>query len=578
MIEHVVNTTSAPVPLQKKHVASRRESLWPILSCTFAYILCILFSVALVFNISPLATHLWISHLLLLCGSWIPTDFGPVAQTHLSHQQTGYLELMVIFACMFAAYGFCAFYMHQLLRFKANHTLLPIIWVGALIGGFIYLFTPGIMTTDLYSYASYGRLLLMHAANPYFVPPSTFPHDPVYQFLYWKNTVSIYGPIWNLVCAFLATIAGTRQMEIVVVFRLFEFAAHLVNILLVTAILRALGRSYRTVIVGTLLYAWNPLVLAESSLGAHNDVFMVTFLLLGIYLCARAEQRHQFFSFRGYAPAMLAFTLAFLVKFSAAPAIAVFVIALFCAVLRSSLDYRQPLAWRTAFMTSCKAIALSLALTLLLYGPFWLGHSLEAIATSFSSQPSATASFNSLLSTVAYLQGTHSLAPWLSFLLDRRIWNVVTVLAFCIPVITGCFALWHAPTTRTLVIVTLTSLATFLVFTPWFFAWYLTWLVALAVVCLPVITDRRIRALVAFSLTFSATSLLTYYSTTVGYLLLRQHNAAWSLWMILGTLGIPLLVFFACLLFWPKHQLYLVRFPLARKTVPLEQNKREAVS
>src|SRR5947208_5375284 len=82
-----------------------------------------------------------------------------------------------------------------------------------------------------------------------------------------------------------------------------------------------------TVTLGVLLYAWNPLALLESSFGGHNDVFLVTFILLGILLSVRAEQR-SFTSPRSYLLPIVAFTLAALVKFTAAPLVAFFVVML----------------------------------------------------------------------------------------------------------------------------------------------------------------------------------------------------------------------------------------------------------
>ena len=72
-------------------------------------------------------------------------------------------------------------------------------------------------------------------------------------------------------------------------FRTVAFASHLANIWLVGRTLKTLGRSPRTVTTGMLLYAWNPLVLFESCVGAHNDTFMLFLVLLGIYLGARAD-------------------------------------------------------------------------------------------------------------------------------------------------------------------------------------------------------------------------------------------------------------------------------------------------
>jgi len=561
LIENGIETVDTSIPLSSsKSLISiwRKTSLLPMIGCTLAYILCILFSVALVFNVAGVyQNEWWISRKLAWFGKWIPSNLGLAPSDYLSHQKTGYLEFMVLLACMFAIYGVMAYFVQRntqstLVHFHKN--LQRLIWFGAIVGGTIYLFTPAALTSDIYSYASYGRLLAFYSANPYFVPPSAFPHDAVYSWLYWKDTVTIYGPVWTAVSALLSFLSGSGQMGVIFTFRAFAFAAHLLNIALVAANLRTMRRSDRIVAVGTLLYAWNPLVLVESSLGAHNDVFMVTFLLLGLFLCTRAELRGTFLRARGYIPPLLAFTLATLIKFSAAPAIGVFIIALFCSVLRSSRKEDGRLSWRPAIVTSLTAGCISGGLILLLYGPFWVGHSPADIVKSFSSLPSAVESFNSLLSALSYMNALHDLSPAMLFLLDRRLWNVVTFLAILLPVAIGSIYLWRAPTARTIALVTLASLSAFLVVTPWFFAWYLTWIVGLAVVCLPVTTNRFGRALIAFVLTFSATAFLTYYSTLVGWILLDMHpaSASWALRVTCETFGLPLIVFFVVYRFWPE--------------------------
>ena len=64
------------------------------------------------------------------------------------------------------------------------------------------------------------------------------------------------------------------------------------------------------------------------------------------------------------------------------------------------------------------------------------------------------------------------------------------------------------------------------------------------------------RALVAFVLTFSATAFLTYYSTLVGWILLKMHPAvvSWALSVALEAFGVPLLMFFVVLRFWPDKK------------------------
>lgn len=540
----------ASQPVVETAPTEARPTLLPLISCTIAFVLSLLLSVAVIFNVAGFTTRMWLSIKFAWVGKWIPRDLKLSSDPYISLQNTGFLELLLLLVLTFAAYGVFAWILHKRDMRDRYPLVMRLIWLGAIVGGFIYLFTPGLLASDIYSYASYGRLLVFHAANPYFVPPSAFPQDPIYHLLYWKSTVSIYGPIWMGVCSLLALVGGASQEGLLLAFRIFAFAAHLLNIWLVTVILRTMGRSTRTMTLGTLLYAWNPLVLSESSLGGHNDVFMVTFLLLGVLLSVRAEHAglEKSVQLRGYILPLLAFSLAALVKFSAVPMVAIFILALCCKALRPatpSLNGNSPpLRWRLAIVTLLTASCISAGFALLLYAPFWLGHGLAQIIDSFILLPSAVSAFNSVLFTLSSWNSVQSFPPMFAFLVDRKLWNVVNIVAMIMPVLVGLVYLWRAPTTRTVILVSLVTLAVFLILTPWFFAWYVTWLVGLAVLCLPVLSGRLGRASVTFTLALSAMAFLTYYSTLIGWYLLshQPRSATWAVLVCIGELGVPVLL------------------------------------
>jgi len=104
------------------------------------------------------------------------------------------------------------------------------------------------------------------SCNPYFTAFSNFPHDPFYRLDDWKHTPSAYGPIWLMVSAVVAFLCGNQPIVSLITYQALGLTFHLLNTLLVIAILRAQKRSERIVAVGALLYAWNPLLLLESSL------------------------------------------------------------------------------------------------------------------------------------------------------------------------------------------------------------------------------------------------------------------------------------------------------------------------
>ncbi|GAC1429447.1 MAG: hypothetical protein NVSMB65_02800 [Chloroflexota bacterium] len=479
---------------------------------------------------------------LLRVGAWIPSDLHLAALPYISRQDTGYLELMGLIALLYLAYGAGAVAtMRHATYHRGEGSVLTVIGLGALAGGTVLAMTPGLLATDIYSYAAYGRLLLAHHANPFFVPPAAYPHDPVYPYLYWKGTLSIYGPLWVGACALLMMVSGSGRMEVILSFRALALLAHLVNALLVARILGALRRPPPVVALGTLLYAWNPLVLFESAYGGHNDVVMLTFVLLGLWWCARAEQRGDSRPGAAAMPA-LPLALATLVKYSALPVLALYLVL----VARGAARQHGP---RAAVSAAGAAALLAAAVIAACFAPFLEGHGVLAYFHTFATQVSTTRDYNSLL---VMMKVWHHLFPlpgaWAA-LATHQLWSIVDGAGVLVSLLGAALWLWRVPTTRTLALGTLGVLGTFLLLTPWFFPWYVTWMVGLAAVALPVAGERRVAALLGLTLAFSATALLTYYSLAVGWLLLtiRPPQAGWAFAVYPATFGLPLLIALASL-------------------------------
>ncbi len=69
---------------------------------------------------------------------------------------------------------------------------------------------PVLLSTDAYTYWDYGRLGVVHDANPYSDPPSTFPDDPAYPLMgeRWRDTTTVYGPGFTLLSEGHAAVVG----------------------------------------------------------------------------------------------------------------------------------------------------------------------------------------------------------------------------------------------------------------------------------------------------------------------------------------------------------------------------------
>jgi hypothetical protein len=543
-------------------------SLIPPLLCTIAYALCALLMAAPLNRAYDPVLRLQVplGDWLTQAGAWLPANWGLGPIPRHAQTNTSMLQFLGLIALAFAVYGLCALYISRLPSESKRHRHTRIIlWVGAALTGLFFVFTPAMLSHDILVYASYSRLLAIYHANPYFVPLAAFPHDPYVPLNYWAGAVSAYGPLWLGVCWLVGLVVGPQVAAYVVAFRLFALAVHLLNIWLVTRSLRTLGASPRIITLGALLYAWNPLVLFESGFGGHNDVFMLTFILLGIYLIARAQQRNTLTSPRGYLLPVVAFTLAALVKFTALPIIGLFLVFLAWNALRGSAATNAEaraqgtLQWEKAIIAVVIAGAAAGALALTFYGPFWIGHSISEIRNSFTSPPSAQGAENSILRSILAWVHDHGMpaqtleSKLISIFSIRKVWDALNIVLLAIVGLLGALWMWRSPTTRTFTLSALAAMGVLLIVTPWFFSWYVTWLVGLAAVALPVRQSRIGCALLVSALAFSASAFLTYLFLS-GY----PPFGIWTGLVCLTTITPPLLAFYITYLLWqPANNMHL---------------------
>src|SRR5579883_2837799 len=118
--------------------------------------------------------------------------------------------------------------------------------------------------------------------NPYVVHPPAglfaglVPHN---------LGVAPYGPLWMDVTLPVALFAHNSAASALVSFRLIGFIVHLANAVLIWSILARLKPEYR--VAGTLLYAWNPLVLLLVVGVMQQELVAVLFVLFSIFCYQR---------------------------------------------------------------------------------------------------------------------------------------------------------------------------------------------------------------------------------------------------------------------------------------------------
>ncbi|HUS14786.1 MAG TPA: hypothetical protein VM536_07175 [Chloroflexia bacterium] len=266
----------------------------------------------------------------------------------------------VTFAAMFIAYRRCP-----------PH---PTRAYFAVLGGAALLFSATLMlmyptgAADLFDQLFQARELAVYGKNPLLYPPGHpfFADDPFLQYIgpSWKNAASPYGPVWQLLSAAAAWLAGTDLWRLLIALKGLVVLAYGGTALLIYATLRRVRPEWAA--RGALFFAWNPLVIWETAGNGHNDIVMALFTVLCCYLLARGGR------WMLLAPAALA--LGALTKYIC--------ILLLPIVLVAIWQMRRPpagtpIASRDRWYTAATGVLLSmagfLAVAVALYVPFWFG-------------------------------------------------------------------------------------------------------------------------------------------------------------------------------------------------------------
>lgn len=163
--------------------------------------------------------------------------------------------------------------------------LLVVVAVGVLANLMLVLALPPVLSSDIYSYGLYGRMITTYQINPYVATGMTIPADPLVGYTHWRTVSTRYGPVWTLISIPPAAVGSQSVLVTVLAFKVVAATFNLVNGLLVFRLARRLTGGDG--VLPLLLYAWNPLILIETAGSGHNDAVMMTFALLGILLVVR---------------------------------------------------------------------------------------------------------------------------------------------------------------------------------------------------------------------------------------------------------------------------------------------------
>lgn len=181
-----------------------------------------------------------------------------------------------IIALLFIFYG--AF----LFLAKKKKISIPLFWKILIPVVVVLTFTYNAFSYDFFNYIFYTKIIVHYHQNPYLVRALDFPKDPMLSFMHWTHNTYPYGPFWLVLTTPLGWVGHNIFIVTFFIFKIFTALCYLGTVWLIAKILKKFAPEYQ--VVGTILYALNPLVLIESLVSAHNDVAMMFFAILGVYL------------------------------------------------------------------------------------------------------------------------------------------------------------------------------------------------------------------------------------------------------------------------------------------------------
>lgn len=365
------------------------------------------------------------------------------------------------------------------------------ILLATLGAGLCLLTIPRLFSKDVLSYLVYGQAFGVYGLNPYTTSPNHMQFDFNFRLIDWHDAVSVYGPVWTLLCTalykVLAPISTSNIWGYIVGFRALGLAFHLGNVALLWYILGKLRPQQQ--IAGTIFYAWNPLPLIEFAGNGHNDVALIFFLLAAIAVQVGERRRP--------ALVVLFLTLSVLTKF----------ITLLVVPAYALLLWRNTQAAPGRWISRARVFAWARA----------LGVALVAFAILW-------APFASALRNPLFLLDATAMSRYDNSLLQLAYWGLRSLLALLLPddlstqiagqgvklvgriVFLGIWLwmTWQTRDTATWLRAAFWILFAYLVLaTPWFWPWYVAWIVALA----PLVGTRLVTAV---TLTFSVSVLIIY--------------------------------------------------------------------
>lgn len=174
------------------------------------------------------------------------------------------------------------FYFYLLWRSYKKMLSRKAVWAFIIITSGILLFSYNAFSYDLFNYIFDAKIVTHYQQNPYEHKALDYAGDPMLSFMRWTHRTYPYGPLWLALTVPLSFLGLQFFLPTLLLFKALMVASYIGSVYLIGKILRKVSSDWE--LMGMIFFAFNPLVIIESLVSAHNDIIMMFFAILGIYL------------------------------------------------------------------------------------------------------------------------------------------------------------------------------------------------------------------------------------------------------------------------------------------------------
>lgn len=186
------------------------------------------------------------------------------------------LLYLIILLLLFGSY--IGFFLLSIAKKISSKT----IWILIILTVFLLTFSYNAFSYDLFNYIFDAKIVTYYHLDPYLHKALDFPHDPMLSFMHWTQRTYPYGPLWLFLTVPLSFIGFQFFLPTLFLFKLLISSCVIGTAYVIEKIMKRIDSENS--LSAVVLFAFNPLVIIEGLVSAHNDMVMIFLATLALYL------------------------------------------------------------------------------------------------------------------------------------------------------------------------------------------------------------------------------------------------------------------------------------------------------